>query len=140
VCSGLDLTKYLAYLSLCTMSSHFPLFSPSLIRSDDLAPTRPTFLYLWQGPLLATLISFELVRTCSRATLSFGTKCHVMKVYISIPFSLITVSRCDASAELIYAKRTLMMTRFFLLFIIFQFIYCGFREKGTAATCVIMSV
>ena len=29
VCSGLDLTKYLAYLSLCTMSSHFPYISPS---------------------------------------------------------------------------------------------------------------
>ena len=45
------------------------------MRSDDLAPTRPTFLYLWAGPLLlATLISLELVRTCARATLSFGTQ------------------------------------------------------------------
>ncbi len=36
VCSGLDLTEYLAYLSLCTMSSHFPL-SLTLQYTDDLA-------------------------------------------------------------------------------------------------------
>jgi hypothetical protein len=68
VCSGLDLTKYLAYLSLCTISSHFPLFFHFLVRPDDLVLPARLFSTSthWQGPLLATLISFELVRACVR--------------------------------------------------------------------------
>lgn len=53
----------------------------------------------WQGPLFATLISLELVRALRRATtLLLAQQMSRKDVYISIPFPLITVFRCDESA------------------------------------------
>jgi hypothetical protein len=75
VCSGLDLTKYLAYLSLCTTSSLSPFFHFHLLIPTS-TPVRAV--------LLATLISFELVR--APRLHSPLHQCHVMKFYISIPF------------------------------------------------------
>src|SRR5713226_5567098 len=61
ICFGLDLTEYLAYLSLCTMSSHSPL-SYTFRMSDDLDPTdRPTF-----APLSTCARSLaNIIRTCA---------------------------------------------------------------------------
>ena len=142
---GLDLTKYLAYLSLCTMSSHLPLFfSPSHIRSDDSAPASPTFsLYCTFLPTggdssLATLISFEFARACTTLHSPLHTQMSRNEVYISHSFLFPYIKLLYPPVRrqrwlLIYCNvHKKDMTQFFFLssspsnsFI------CGFREKKT---------